>query len=178
MQSIPSLPHLANDLVILSPLQEDHFEALYAVASDPAIWEQHPNPDRYQRVVFSTYFQGAMASGGAVLIRDAVSNQVIGRSRFYDVDLERRVLKIGYTFFAVSCWGKGFNRAVKELMIQHALSYVDTIEFHVGAQNLRSRRAMEKLGATYQGELEVAYYGEAPKLNVVYTISRSQWIPS
>ena len=178
MQAIPSLPRLANNLVILSQLQEDHFEALYAVACDPAIWEQHPNPDRYKREVFSIYFEGAMASRGAVLIQDAVSNQVIGSSRFYDVDPDQRVLKIGYTFFAVNCWGKGYNRAVKDLMIQHALRYVDTIEFHVGAQNFRSRRAMEKLGAIDQGELEVAYYGEAPKRNVVYTITRSQWIPS
>lgn len=170
-------PVLTSPEVILRPLQADDFEALYAVASDPAIWEQHPNPDRYQRQVFTNYFKGAMESRGALLILDSSSGEVIGSSRYYDLDTAQRELKIGYTFFAKTCWGKGYNRAVKILMINHAFEFVSTILFHVGITNHRSRRAMEKLGAHFEGELEVAYYGESPKRNAVYTITRSEWSP-
>ena len=168
-------PFLSNELVNLSPLQSDDFETLYAVASDPLIWEQHPNPDRYKREVFTNYFTGAMESGGALLIRDAVTNDVVGCSRFYDYLPEQSEVKIGYTFFSRTCWGKGVNRAVKHLMIAHALQYVHTIIFHVGANNLRSRKAMEKLGARFMGEEEVAYYSEAIRLNVVYAITKQDW---
>ena len=162
--------HLRNRYVILTPLTADDFESLYAVASDPLIWEQHPNPDRYKREVFMNYFQGALESGGAFLIKNADTEEVIGCSRFYDHFPELKEVKIGYTFFGRSSWGKGFNRATKELMIRHALAAVDTVIFHVGVNNLRSRRAMEKLGAHLEGYLDIAYYGEATKQNCIYTI--------
>ena len=168
-------PHLSNALVQLSPLHADDFETLYAVASDPLIWEQHPNPDRYKREVFTNYFTGAMESGGALLIRDATIHEILGCSRFYDYLPEQHEVKIGYTFFSRACWGKGINRAVKHLMIAHALQYVNTIIFHVGANNHRSRKAMEKLGARFMGEEEVAYYGEASRLNIVYAIRKQDW---
>jgi len=163
---------LQNDLVVLQPLAADDFERLLAVASDPLIWEQHPNPDRYKREVFATYFQGAIESGGALLISDAATGEVIGCSRFYDYESGQQEVKIGYTFFARRCWGKGYNEAAKQLMLQHAFQYADSVIFHVGAQNRRSRRAMEKLGAEFLGEETVAYYGEAPKQNVVYRIRK------
>jgi RimJ/RimL family protein N-acetyltransferase len=162
--------HLQNQKVILTPLTEDDFEPLYAVASDPLIWEQHPNPDRYKRDVFGNYFKGALESGGAFLIKNADTEDVIGCTRFYDHKPELREVKIGYTFFGRSSWGKGFNRATKELMIRHAFASVDTVVFHVGVYNQRSRRAMEKLGATMEGYQDVAYYGEATRQNCVYTI--------
>lgn len=168
---------LVNDKVTLSPLQEADWTALYAVASDPLIWEQHPNPDRWQEPVFRNYFTGAMESGGALLVRDAQSGEVVGCSRFYDYLPEKSELKIGYTFFARSTWQKGFNRATKHLMLEHAFSLVDNVIFHVGENNLRSRSAMEKLGAEYLGTEEVAYYGEAAKKNVVYRIQKAKYTP-
>jgi RimJ/RimL family protein N-acetyltransferase len=169
-------PALHHALVNLRPLQADDFEVLYTVASDPLVWEQHPNPDRYKREVFANYFKGAIESGGALLISDAVTNEVVGCSRFYDYVPEQGEVKIGYTFFSRACWGKGVNRTVKHLMIEHALQYVNTIIFHVGAGNLRSRKAMEKLGARFLGEEEVAYYGEASRLNVVYAVTKQDWL--
>jgi RimJ/RimL family protein N-acetyltransferase len=164
--------HLRNNLVILTPLQSDDFEGLYEVASDPLVWEQHPNPDRYKKEVFRNYFKGAMESGGALLIRNAVTGEIIGCSRYYDHIPEKKELKIGYTFFGRSSWGKGFNRATKDLMIHHAFTGVDTIIFHVGVNNLRSRKAMEKLGAELTGFEEIAYYGEPTRQNCVYTVRK------
>ena len=163
--------HLQNELVQLIPLSIDDFEVLYTVASDPLIWEQHPNPDRYKRDVFSNYFDGAMASKGAFLIKSAETGAAIGSSRFYDHKPELKEIKIGYTFFSRACWGKPYNSNVKHLMLSHAFTFVERVVFHVGASNLRSQKAMEKLGAIKTGEEEVAYFGEPSRWNFVYTIS-------
>ena len=166
--------HLRNEWVQLCPLQSADLDRLYAVASDPLIWAQHPNPDRYQRPVFETYFKGAMESGGAFLILDA-TGEVIGSSRFYDHLPDMREVKIGYTFFARSRWGKPYNRNVKRLMLEHAFQSVDRVIFHVGAGNIRSQRAMEKIGAVKVGEEDVAYYGEATRRNVVYAMTKKEF---
>ena len=164
--------YLVNDIVELVPLKQSDFEELYAVASDPLIWEQHPNPDRYKKEVFEVYFKGAIASGGAFLIKDPSTNDILGCTRFYDFNETEKSVLIGYTFFARSCWGRGINHAVKHLMLDYAFQFVDKVIFHVGANNIRSQKAMEKLGAVNLGLEEVAYYGEATRTNIVYAIFR------
>lgn len=166
---------LKNEWVSLRPLAASDFEALYQVASDPLIWEQHPNPDRYKREVFQNYFQGAIESNGALLIFDT-TGQLIGCSRFYEHDPLKKEIKIGYTFFARSCWGKPYNRNAKKLMLNFAFQSVDKVFFHVGAHNVRSQKAMERLGAVKTGFQEVAYYGETTKTNIVYEIQRKDWL--
>ena len=158
----------------LEPLQPDDFDALYAVASDPLIWEQHPNKNRHRREVFEVYFTGALASAGAFRVLDAAGD-LIGSSRYYDLDEAQSAVCIGYTFIARSAWGRDYNRALKTLMLDHAFRFVNRVIFHVGALNMRSRRAMEKLGGTYQGEVAVAYYGEPSNQNVIYEIRREEW---
>ena len=171
-------PTLHNPWVKIEPLAADDFEALYSVASDPLIWAQHPNKNRYQRDVFATYFKGAIESGGAVRVLDAPSGALIGCSRYYEWDEAARSVAIGYTFIARQYWGGPTNRALKTLMLDHAFSFVDRVIFHVGAANLRSRRAMEKLGGVLIGEVAMAYYGEPSLLNVVYKIDREDWVRS
>jgi N-acetyltransferase len=165
--------HLENDFVTLSPLQKDDFEALYSVASDPLVWEQHPNKLRYQRDVFQNYFEGAILSKGAFLIRKSKTNEVVGSSRFYDYDEKEKAVLIGYTFIGRKFWGNGYNKALKKLMLDYAFQYVDKVYFHIGALNYRSQKAIEKIGAVKVDEFEVAYYGEDSKLNFVYLIINS-----
>jgi RimJ/RimL family protein N-acetyltransferase len=168
-------PTLSDARVRLQPLREEDFDPLYAVANDPLLWEQHPSPTRYRREVFATYFEGALQSKGALLIRDAQDESVIGSSRFYDLDEANKQVTIGYTFVARRCWGKGHNQAVKALMLGHAFQFVERALFHVGAQNKRSRIAMERLGGVLIGEKSVAYFGEKANPNVVYAIEREAW---
>ena len=163
---------LKNDFIQLVPLQESDFEALYAVASDPLVWEQHPNKFRYQLEVFRNYFEGALLSKGAFLIRDTPTGDVIGSSRYYDYDADANSILIGYTFIGRKYWGTGYNRALKKLMLEYAFQYVDKVYFHIGAFNIRSQKAIEKLGAVKVGEFEVEYYGEDSKLNFVYLITK------
>ncbi len=165
-------PVLENEMISLQPLQADDFEKLFQVASDPEIWEQHPNKNRYKREVFKTFFEGALASGGAFLIYDKIKNEVIGSTRFYNYDEAKKSVLIGYTFYAKANWGKGFNFAVKNTMLQYAFQFVNLVIFHVGAENYRSQKAMAKLNAIKVDEVMVRYFGEADKLNFVYEIHK------
>jgi RimJ/RimL family protein N-acetyltransferase len=149
-----------------------HFNELYAAASDPLIWEQHPNPNRYQKEVFESFFEGALESGGAFIIRDVDTGKTLGSSRFYDYKPLDNEIKIGYTFFSRDCWGKGINKQVKTLMLNYAFIYIEKVIFHIGAQNIRSQIAIEKLGAKKVSEEMVAYYNEPDRLNFVYEMMR------
>ena len=165
--------HLQDELVQLIPLQENDFESLFQAASDPLIWEQHPNKNRYKREVFQIFFEGALASKGAFKICDAKTNEVIGSTRFYDYDENDKSVLIGYTFVARKFWGRGYNTAMKKLMLDYAFQYLDKVYFHIGAQNIRSQKAIERIGALKVDEMQVEYYGEDSKLNFIYLISRN-----
>lgn len=165
-------PVLENDLCILSPLEEKDFDALYKVASDPKIWEQHPNKDRWKKEVFEKFFEGAMQSKGAFKIIKKETGEVVGSTRFYDFNQEEDCIFIGYTFYAVSCWGKGFNLSVKKTMLDYLFKYVSKVRFHIGAENIRSQIAISRVGAQKIAEEEVAYFGEKPKWNFVYEIEK------
>ena len=163
---------LENGNVKLVPLNPNDFEELFSVASDQKIWEQHPNKDRYQREVFEKFFQGAIESKGAFKIMDKSSNEVAGSTRFYDYNQDDNTIFIGYTFYATKFWGSKLNPQVKKLMLDYIFQFVDKVNFHVGKDNIRSQKAMEKLGAKKVDEVNVAYFGEPEKLNVVFEIDK------
>jgi RimJ/RimL family protein N-acetyltransferase len=140
-------PRLRGHLIELRPLQPQDFAALFQVASDPLIWEQHPEPTRYQRDVFKKFFDGAIESGGAFAVIELKSGRIIGSSRYCDYDPERRVVEVGFTFLARAFWGGLHNREMKSLMLNHAFRFVDRVQFFVGVDNLRSQRALQKIGA-------------------------------
>lgn len=141
-------PHLQGELLELRPLRRDDVDALYAVASDPLIWEQHPANDRWKPDVFQAFFEEAMASGGALVAIDRATGQVIGSSRYFGYDEAASEIEIGWTFLARSHWGGVYNREMKRLMLDHAFRFVQRVVFLIGPQNLRSQKAIEKLGAT------------------------------
>jgi len=144
-------PTLHGDLVDLRPLRPDDFDALFAVASDPLIWEQHPERDRYKEERFRVYFQSGLDCGGALLALDAKTGAVIGSSRYFGYDPAASEIEIGWTFLARAYWGGPHNAEMKRLMLQHAFRFVENVVFLIGADNLRSRRAVEKIGAVYIG---------------------------
>jgi RimJ/RimL family protein N-acetyltransferase len=151
---------LEDNVTKLIPLQENDFERLFAVASDPAIWEQHPTRDRYKREVFQVFFDGAISAGTAFLIFDNASNELIGSTRYYDYKADVPSVAIGYTFLAKKYWGGAYNRSVKKLMIDYAFQFVDSIFFHIGATNIRSQKAILKIGAQKVNEVDFDYYGK------------------
>ena len=144
-------PVLEGELLHLRPLRPEDFQDLYAVASDPLIWEQHPNSDRYKEEVFKDFFREALESGGALVAIDSTDGRVIGSSRFHGYDRERSEIEIGWTFLARSRWGGVYNREMKQLMLRHAFRFVKSVVFLVGPDNVRSQKAMEKIGGVRAG---------------------------
>ena len=144
-------PVLKGDLVELRPLRLEDYDDLYAVAADALIWEQHPDRNRHEEGRFQEFFREALGSGGALIAIDAKTQRVIGSSRFHGYDKERSEVEIGWTFLARSHWGGMYNGQMKELMLQHAFRFVNCVVFLVGPQNLRSQRAVEKIGGVRVG---------------------------
>jgi RimJ/RimL family protein N-acetyltransferase len=144
-------PTLRGSVVALRPLHQGDYDALYAVASDALIWEQHPDKTRCQPDGFHRFFRQAIESGGALLVTRADSAETIGSSRFHGYNDATREVEIGWTFLARACWGGRFNRDLKRLMVEHAFKWVDRIVFLIAPQNLRSQKAILKIGAIRAG---------------------------
>jgi RimJ/RimL family protein N-acetyltransferase len=144
-------PVLEGTLLRLRPLRPDDWDALYAVASDPLIWEQHPASDRYKDDVFRAFFCEALDSGGALIAIDAANQRVIGSSRFHGYVEAESDIEIGWTFLARSHWGGRYNSEMKRLMLDHAFRFVKSVRFLVGPRNLRSQKAVERIGGVRIG---------------------------
>jgi len=155
-------PTLQNDLIILRPLLESDYAQLYKVASDPLIWSQHPSSDRYQEAVFDKFFNESLKSKGALIIIDRHSTT-------------DGAIEIGWSFLSRKHWGGQYNKAVKYLMLEYAFSAVDDIVFYVDKNNIRSQKAVEKIGGhQLSGETFKHLLSNKPN-NLTYRISKSEW---
>ena len=167
-------PHLKGELLELRPLKTSDWDELFAVASDSLIWEQHPERDRYREDVFRVFFKEALESGGAFVIIDRHTQQIIGSTRFYGYDPEKSEIEIGWTFLARKYWGGRYNAEMKRLLLNHAFRFVENVVFFVGENNVRSQKAIEKVGATKVGIATRTYGNRPPARNVKYVIRKTQ----
>lgn len=165
-------PQLSGELIELRPLAAEDWDELFAVASDPLIWEQHPESDRYKEEVFTIFFTEAIACGGAFVIIDKKSGQIIGSTRFYGHDPEESEIEIGWTFLARKYWGGRYNRELKQLMLTHAFKFVERVIFYIGETNIRSQLATEKIGGIKQGFVDKTDSKGRLSRNVKYAIKR------
>jgi N-acetyltransferase len=168
-------PTLLHPELHVKPLQASDYDCLYHAASDPLIWSQHPASDRHQRHVFDAYFVSAIACRGAFCIRKPVSGQIVGCTRYYELQPAQSLVMIGYTFLIRSCWGSGTNQILKSLMLDHAFGSVEHVRFHVGTDNRRSQVAMQRLGAQRVDTSEAAAHNPAGS-HLVYEITRDAWL--
>lgn len=153
--SIDWQPTLVGELIELRPLKPDDWDALFAVASDPLIWEQHPDRLRYQEDVFREFFRVALETQSAFVAIDRHDVRIIGSSRFFGHDPVAREVEIGWSFLARSHWGGRYNGEMKALMLAYAFQFVDHVIFVIGPNNIRSQRAVERIGAVLAGTLDV-----------------------
>ena len=167
-------PVLAGERLLLRPLVPDDWDALFAVASDPEVWAIHPQHDRWQEPVFRRFFADALARGGALAVIDQASGAIIGSSQ-YKPEADRTV-EIGWTFLAPSHWGGAYNREMKRLMLGHALQFVDRVEFRVGECNLRSQRAMAKIGGRPTERFDMVETPSGPMRHVIFEITRDSFV--
>jgi len=155
---VPNLqPTLVGKTVLIRPLEARDWPRLFAAASDPKIWETHPVSVRYQEKVFREYFDGAMRSCSA----------------FVFVERSSEAIEIGWTFLVRRLWGGDANRQIKQLMLEYAFTFVDTVVFLVGEHNWRSQRAMEKIGGVRRPQLESRPSTGGP--HVVFEITKSKF---
>lgn len=167
-------PTLVGSALRLRPLAPQDRDALYAVASDPALWALHPAQDRWQRPVFDAMFDDAMAQGGALLVMDRTSEEVIGSSQYRPSTAVPGAMEIGWTFLARDRWGGAANRELKRLMLTHLFEAVDQAVFRIWADNHRSRRAMEKIGGRQLPQVEAVAMPDGRVItHVLYGIDRA-----
>jgi N-acetyltransferase len=171
-------PHLVGDLIEVRPLKPKDWESLFAVASDPLIWEQHPAHDRYKEEVFREFFRESLESGGALVVIDRQTQEIIGSSRYFGFDSEEREIEIGWTFLARSHWGGKYNGELKRLMLDHAFRFVESVVFLIGPTNVRSQRALEKIGGVMTERREKRNLHGETVIHVVYQIKKPTVTPS
>lgn len=164
-------PTLAGTYITLRPLAAQDLHGLFAAASDPLIWAQHPDPARGTREGFPAFFDAALASKACLVAIDAARQSVIGCSRYSDYAPGQRIT-IGYTFLARSYWGGGSNAEMKRLMLAHAFTDVQEVLFTIAERNLRSRRAVEKLGAELAATEDAPRWGQ---VHVIYRLTPGRW---
>ena len=175
MGAINLQPELAGNGISLRPLAAADWAELYAVAADPLIWAGHPAHDRWQEPVFRAFFDQALASGGAMVTIDTASGALIGSSRYDLARASPGEVEIGWTFLSRRYWGGTTNAAIKALMIAHALTRFDRVIFLVGGANIRSRRAMEKIGGVLTDRCFLADMAGTPVNHVIYAIDRDSF---
>jgi N-acetyltransferase len=169
-------PTLEDAQIRLEPLLETDREALFQVAADPLIWDQHP-ARRYERAVFDRYFDDSMASGGALVIRLKNTHEIIGSSRFNRVETTPRAVEIGWTFLARAHWGGPTNLRVKTLMIDHAFGVggFEWVVFRVASINFRSQAAVQKLGARLIDPTTTPELADARADYLTFLLTRHDW---
>jgi RimJ/RimL family protein N-acetyltransferase len=163
-------PTLEGKLVEARPLQAGDRADLYAVASDPLIWEQHPDKSRQTAAGFASFFRESLASGGALLVSDAATQRVIGSSRFFGFSEESSEVEIGWTFLARSHWGGACNGELKQLMLRHAFRFVDSVVFFVSAGNIRSQQSVSRIGGILEPDRDATG-------RFVYRVTASRFTP-
>ncbi|WP_165395240.1 GNAT family N-acetyltransferase [Flagellimonas allohymeniacidonis] len=140
-------------MVCLRPLQAKDFVPLYRVASDASIWEQHPDKKRHTLSGFVKFFSESIKSNGALWIEDVENGKCIGSSRFKVLNDFPNAVEIGWTFLSRKYWGGTHNFAIKQLMLDHAFQYFKEVVLFVDFENVRSLKAVEKLGRMLSEEL-------------------------
>ncbi|HSY76573.1 MAG TPA: GNAT family N-acetyltransferase [Bacteroidia bacterium] len=164
---------LEDDLIQIIPLTENYFDQLFEVAQDPLIWEVHLVKDRYKKEVFKTYFDGAVASKSSFLVFDKATGELIGSTRYYNYQPGLSRIAIVYTFIARKYWGGSYNKSMKTLLLEHVFKYVNSVVFHVGKENIRSQKAVLKIGGKKIGELDFASTGQLTHYE--YEIKKGEW---
>lgn len=142
--------------VRLEPIARRHLSALRANCADPALWELvfGANPfvtDADTDAWFADATAGADRFAFAIV--DKSSGDVIGSTRFADIQPQHRKLEIGWTFIAKSHWRTHVNTECKYLLLEYAFESwgAQRVQFKAEAVNMRSRNAIERIGATYEG---------------------------
>jgi N-acetyltransferase len=166
-------PTLGGELIEVRPLRREDFAALHAAASDPLIWEVHPDRERWKEENFRKYFDSGIESSSAFAVIERKTGRIIGSSRYHDLKPDESQIEIGFTFLARAYWGGTYNGELKKLMIDHAFRFVERVVFAVGETNVRSRRAVEKIGGKLVDRADRTMANGSVVPHVVYAVEKA-----
>jgi RimJ/RimL family protein N-acetyltransferase len=171
-------PVLTGQRITMRPMQADDWTGLFAVGSDPTVWAVHPQPERASEAGFRAYFEDQLVSGGALVVVNRADGALAGCSRFSTLYTEPEEIEIGWTFLGRLYWGGTYNFEMKRLMLGHAFQYMPQVIFRIGEHNVRSRRAVEKIGGMLADRKQHVTVDGRPSTNVYYTISKGDFLES
>ena len=177
------VPILENDIVLLSPLTIKNYNNLFEVASEKDLVQYSPSfidtedyLKKYTQTALS-HFNNKTAI--PFIIFDKRVKKHAGSTRYMNIDWTNKVLEIGSTWIGSPFQGTGLNANVKNLMINYAFEHMnfEKIEFRIDERNMRSRRAVEKLGGILEGILRKNVYlkNEYKRNTCCYGILKEEW---
>ena len=166
-------PNLENELIRIRPMTDSDLEPLYQVAKDPLIWQQH-HVKRHQRNIFEKFFEESIHSGGALIILDKSTGEIMGSSRYNPIEGFPDGMEIGWTFLDRKYWGGRFNREIKNLMLDHAFHSVNHVILNINKFNLRSQKAAEKIGGKKLSKSEWTAIPRKNEDTFIYLFSKNQ----
>jgi RimJ/RimL family protein N-acetyltransferase len=173
---------LENDQVKLVPLEKAHFDELIEISKDERIWEFMPitwlgKKDLRQVLNDALTFRDEGHQYPFIAI-DKSTNKIFGSTRYLKINHDFKNLEIGWTWYKPEYWGSGYNKVCKFLLLQHCFEVLHTISVHLGTAdtNIRSRKAIESLGATYEGTLcnRIIWNG-INRSFAIYSITDNEW---
>lgn len=181
--SIDVSPTLENEFVLLSPLTLKNYQELIPVASQEKLVQYSPSdiytPETLQNYVTIALEQKERMISIPFIIFDKTRQQYAGSTRYMNIHWKNKVLEIGSTWIGKEFQGSGLNTQMKHLMIDYAFDIMDfeKVEFRIDERNIRSRKAVEKLGGILEGILRRnVYLLDGFKRNTCcYGILKEEW---
>jgi N-acetyltransferase len=177
-----SVPVLQGALVRLEPLGLAHGDGLWEASRDTRTWEWLPIPRPPTRSAFDAWLESALAAaraGTELPLATIRGGQPVGSTRFLALRPAHRSVEIGWTWLHPDAWGTGINIEAKLLMLEHAFEAwtCRRVELKTDALNVRSRGAMEALGATFEGvhRKHMLVRGEVNRDSAWYAILDDEW---
>jgi len=148
---------LAGSKVILEPLALAHADDLITAVKDGELWKLWytpiPTPEKMKDYIEEALRMGENAGALPFVVREKVSNTIIGTTRYFNVDVVNQRVNIGYTWYAESYQRTAVNTESKYLLLAHAFEKLEAIavEFRTNWHNHKSREAIARLGAKQDG---------------------------
>jgi len=183
MNWIPHPVVLKGEHVRLVPLHSDHFPALLKIATHPAIWEHLPF-DGTQSEILKSELQFAIlcrvkGEQYPFSIFENKTDKIVGSTRWFDIHPQHKKLEIGWTWMSPEYWGSGLNTEAQLLQLQFCFEQLKTqrVQLKTRATNLRSIKAIEKIGAIFEGTMRkdrMMSNGE-PRNSCMFSIIDDEW---
>ncbi len=175
---------LRGDYVRLVPLERTHLPALQSIAADQRIWEHYlydcSQPDVFHREMENAFVQRELGHHFPFVIKQRDTDDIVGSTRLLDIQPAHRKVEIGWTWMHPDTWGSVLNLEAKLLLLQLCFEelHVVRVLLKTDERNTRSRKAIEKIGAQFEGILrnDMIRDNGTCRNSAYYSIIDSEWM--